>query len=94
MNFCEIEGGGGSSKFGRCDAADLRAVRLWDPPAGSIVEAIEGCCCTAAAARLNSLRLVCPGGLNTSDSVVGGVGRVCDGGKGREEADAVAPGQN
>lgn len=28
MNFCEIAGGGGSSKLGRCDAADLRAVRL------------------------------------------------------------------
>ncbi len=54
MNFCEIEGGGGSSKFGRFDAADLRAVRLWLAPAGSIVEAIEGWWRTAAAARLKS----------------------------------------
>lgn len=27
-NFCDIDGGGGSSKLGRFDAADLRAVKL------------------------------------------------------------------
>lgn len=28
INFCDIDGGGGSSKVGRLDAADLRAVKL------------------------------------------------------------------
>ena len=70
--------GGGNSKFGRFEAADLRAVKLAGAPIGSKFEAIPGCC-TAAEAILKAPR-EWPGGLKTSVSAEGGVGRVFDGG--------------
>lgn len=44
--------GAGSSKLGKLFAAGLRAVKLEDAPVGSRFEAIPGCCCIAAVARL------------------------------------------
>ncbi len=44
--------GAGSSKLGKLFAAGLRDVKLEDAPVGSKFEAIPGCCCTAAVARL------------------------------------------
>lgn len=48
-NLCESCGGGGNSKLGRFEAADLRAVKLDDEPCGSKFEAIPGCCTAAEA---------------------------------------------
>lgn len=44
--------GAGSSKVGKLFAAGLRDVKLEGAPADSKLEAIPGCCCTAAVARL------------------------------------------
>lgn len=44
--------GAGSSKLGKLFAAGLRDVKLEGAPVDSKLEAIPGCCCTAAVARL------------------------------------------
>lgn len=73
-NFCCSCGGGGNWKSGKLLVAIRRAVRLDPAPDGSKLEAIP--CCTAAVATLNEPSRLCTGGLNTSVSAVGGVGRV------------------
>ena len=85
--------GGGSSKLGRLLAAGRRAVRLSPaPPGGSAVALIPGCC-SAPFATVKGLSWIWLGGLNTSDSVVGGVGSVFEGGPPTAPLDAFAPGQ-
>ena len=92
MNLCESCGGGGNSKLGRFEAADLRAVKLDDAPCGSRFDAIPGCC-TAAEAILCDVSRFCPAVLKTSVPGVGGVGSVVEGGMELAEVDEVAPGQ-
>lgn len=85
--------GGGSSKLGRLLAAGRRAVKLSPaPPGGSAVALIPGGC-SAPFATVKGLSRVWLGGLNTSDSVVGGVGSVFEGGPPTAPLDAFAPGQ-
>lgn len=91
--FCVNCCGGGNSKFGRFEAADRRAVRLDPTPDGSRFEVIPECC-TGAFDVLYWPSRFCPGGLKTSVSAVGGVGRVDEGGMEPAGVDAVAPGQN
>lgn len=93
MYFCGIAGGGGNSKLGRLDAADLRAVRLEEVPVESAVALMADCWPAATAAARNLLSRLSPGGLKTSDSVVGGVGSVLETGMPMAGTDAVAPGQ-
>lgn len=51
--YCCPKGkGAGSSKLGRLFAAGLRDVKPDGAPVDSMLEAIPGCCCTAAVARL------------------------------------------
>lgn len=89
-NFCDSCCGGGSSKLGKFEAADRRAVKLELAPDGSRFEAMPEWCTTAVSNRPSRLR---PGGLNTSVSAVGGVGRVFEGGMELVGVDEVAPGQ-
>lgn len=56
-NLWESCGGGGNSKLGRFEAADLRAVKLEDIPCGSRFEAIPGCCTAAEAILCEVSRL-------------------------------------
>jgi len=56
-NLWESCGGGGSSKLGRFEAADLRAVKLEGIPCGSRFEAIPGCCTAAEAILCEVSRL-------------------------------------
>lgn len=90
--FCVSRGGGGSSKLGKFEVADRRAVKLDPAPDGSRLEAIPECCTPPVAALYWPSR-PWPGGLNTSLSGVGGVGNVLDGGIAPVVVDAVAPGQ-
>ena len=85
--------GGGNSKLGKLLAAGLRAVRLDPaPPGGSAVELIpDGG--SAPLATVKGLSRLWLSGLNTSDSVVGGVGSVFEGGPPTAPLDALAPGQ-
>jgi hypothetical protein len=70
-------GGGGSSKLGRFDAADLRAVKLGGAPIGSMFGPMPGCCITAV--MLYGPWRPCSDGLTGSLSAPGGVGRVVGG---------------
>jgi hypothetical protein len=56
-NLWESCGGGGNSKLGRFEAADLRAVKLEGIPCGSRFEAIPGCCTAAEAILCEVSRL-------------------------------------
>ena len=80
-------GGGGSSKFGRFEAALRRAVKLDGAAIGSIFELMPGCC-------MMVVMLCCLGrldGLYGSLSRLGGVGSVWMGGLGSDEE--AEPGQ-
>ena len=85
--------GGGSSKIGRLLAAGRRAVRLNPaPPDVSTLELIpDGW--RAPFTPGKGLSRLWLGGLKTSDSVVGGVGSVLEGGPPTPPLDAFAPGQ-
>ena len=80
--------GGGSSKFGRFDAACRRAIRLEGAFPKSSCDAIPGCWTAADAIGKAYPRPWSDGGRKTSLSADGGVGRVVAGRWG------FAPGQN
>lgn len=86
--------GGGSSKLGRLLAAGRRAVRLNPaPPVPSAFELIPDAW-RAPFAPGKELSRLWLGGLKISDSVVGGVGSVLEGGPPpAPPLDAFAPGQ-
>ena len=81
---------GGNSKFGRFEAADLRAVRLDAEPLGSIFEALIPFCWIAVTFPWPAPARVNPGGLKAPSSAPGGVGNAFCEGYGVAE---VAPGQ-